>query len=278
MHLWRLISTCSLIAFFCFGCGDSQDGGGSMHNSRPDASSGDGSGGASGTGGEAGLDSEANDGSVDGSAAGEGDVAVDMAVDVAVDAGGPDGTVPEGGIDLCAPPAGNLFAHGTFEEGMSGEAPVGWEVRNPAQPGNCAGSGTPAEHLFLTAAPPGCGGNALAIDGRGEWDCYAIQRVSDYNSIEGGATYRISAVVRSEGNAANPAAWFTLGIQWLDGSDAFFDDVKNPKPNDPADNDYDWKVMSFDIVAPANARRILVWLSAHYPGRVDYDNVSVVKL
>ncbi|MBI3204361.1 MAG: hypothetical protein HYZ29_22685 [Myxococcales bacterium] len=39
-----------------------------------------------------------------------------------------------------------------------------------------------------------------------------------------------------------------------------------------------WKVIQWDVVAPQNAKRILVWLSAHYPGRADIDNVSVVNL
>jgi hypothetical protein len=130
----------------------------------------------------------------------------------------------------------------------------------------------------LTQPAPGCSGNALAVDARGQWDCYAIQRVSDYNTIEGGATYRISASARSSGNAVNPAAWFVIGAQWLDSNDQFFGDVKNDKTAAAADNDYDWKLLSFDVVAPANAKRILIWLSGHYPGRVDFDNVSVVKL
>jgi hypothetical protein len=158
------------------------------------------------------------------------------------------------------------------------DVPANWEIRNPAEPGTCAGSGTPAQHIFLSAPPTGCTGHALAIDARGQWDCIAIQRVSDYNSIVPGATYRISAVVRAQGNAINPAAYFVLGAQWLDSQDQFKDDLKNPKPATAADNDYDWKVLSYDVVAPTYARRILVWLSAHYPGRVDYDNVSVVKL
>lgn len=76
----------------------------------------------------------------------------------------------------------------------------------------------------------------------------------------------------------NPAAWFVMGAQWLDGSDVFFGDVKNEKTTSAADNDYDWKLLSFDVVAPQNAKRMLIWLSAHYPGRVDFDDVSVVKL
>jgi len=183
-----------------------------------------------------------------------------------------------GWTDLCAAPSGNLFAHGTFEEGMSGLAPSGWEVRAPGMPDTCKSSGQPSEHVFLTTGPTGCGGNALAVDARGQWDCYAVQRVSDYNSIEGGATYRISASVRASGNNVNPAAWFVLGVQWLDANDAFFGDEKNPKTATAAENDYDWKVLQWELTAPANAKRILVWLSAHYPGRADFDNVSVTKL
>jgi len=175
---------------------------------------------------------------------------------------------------LCAAPPKNLIAHGTFEEGMAGLAPKGWEVRNPARPGEC--SGAPSDHVFLTDAPTSCGGKALAIDSSGgAWDCYAVQIVSDYKTIVAGRTYRISATVRSKGNAVNPAAWFTIGAQWVDKGDAFFGDVKNPKTTEI---DYDWKVLSFDVVAPAGAERILIWLSGHYPARVDYDNVSVVEV
>lgn len=193
-------------------------------------------------------------------------------------AGAAGGTGGSGWADLCAAPAGNLFAHGTFEEGMSGLAPTGWEVRAPGMPDTCKSSGQPNEHVFLTPASSACGGNALGIDAKGQWDCYAVQRVSDYNSIEGGATYRISASARSTGNAVNSAAWFVMGVQWLDGSDAFFGDEKNPQPASASENDFDWKVLQWELVAPSNAKRILVWLSAHYPGRVDFDNVSVVKL
>jgi hypothetical protein len=183
-----------------------------------------------------------------------------------------------GWTDLCTAPPGNLIAHGTFEEGMNGLAPSGWEVRAPGMPDTCKSSGQPSEHVFLATGPTGCGGNALAVDAKGQWDCYAVQRVSDYNSIEGGATYRISASVRAVGNNVNPAAWFVLGVQWLDGNDAFFGDEKNPKTASAAENDYDWKVLQWELVAPANAKRILVWVSAHYPGRVDFDNISVSKL
>lgn len=192
--------------------------------------------------------------------------------------GGSGGSDSGVSYDVCTEPVGNLLAHGTFEEGMNGDAPTNWEVRDPSILSTCAQSGTAAQHLYLSPAPTGCTGNALTIDALGQWDCYAIQRVSDYGSIQGGATYRISAAVRAQGNAINPAAWFVLGVQWLDAQDQFFGDVKNPKTAAAADNDFDWKVLSFNVVAPSNATRILVWLSAHYPGRVDYDNVAVVKL
>lgn len=182
-------------------------------------------------------------------------------------------------IGLCDNPAGNLIAHGTFEEGMAGLAPTGWQVRDPAAPnGTCLMSGAPEAHVFLSPSAPSCGGSAVTVDALGQWDCYAIQQFSDYNTIQGGATYRISAVARSQGNAVNPAAYFILGAQWLDANDAVFGDVKNPKPATASLNDFDWQVVSFDTVAPASAKRAVIWLSAHYPGRVDYDNVSIVKI
>jgi hypothetical protein len=198
----------------------------------------------------------------------------------------PDEQAPDAQTFPCSPPPGNLLAHGTFEEGMQGLAPTGWEVRNPAMPeGACLASGSPEQHVFLSEAPPGCQGHALSIDARGEWDCYAIQRVSDYGSIQGGARYRVQALVRSQGNAPDgaycpecAAAWFVIGVQWLDANDSFFGDEKNIKPADPSQNDHDWSLVSFDLEPPPNATRILVWLTAHYPGRVDYDNVAVLPL
>ena len=184
-----------------------------------------------------------------------------------------DDTIP---VELCEPPEGNILAHGEFEEGMSGRAPTGWEVRNPEMPGSCPGS--PDSHVYIGDPPTGCTGHSLVVDAAGTWDCYAIQTVSDYNTIEGGRTYRISAAVRSQGNAVNPAAWFIIGVMWLDASDRFFGDEKNPATSSAGENDFDWKVLSFELSAPRDATRILVWLTAHYPGKVEYDNVAVVQL
>jgi hypothetical protein len=149
--------------------------------------------------------------------------------------------------DFCSPPEGNILEHGEFEEGMSGFAPAGWEVRNPSAPDACPGS--PDSHVYLGPPPEGCGGHSLTIDAGGTWDCYAVQTVSGYSTIEAGRTYRISAVVRSQGNAVNPAAWFILGAQWVDGGDGFFGDVKNPETAGAEDNDFDWKVLSITPAA-----------------------------
>lgn len=171
--------------------------------------------------------------------------------------------------DLCAAPSGSLI-DGTFEGGLDGMVPRGgWQVRDPGYAAGCGG-----DHLSMVAAPPGCPGQALLLDARGSWDCYAIQAFADYGTIEGGRTYRISAVVRSEAQD-NPAAWFVVGLQWLDGSDRVFGDEKNPRP---ADVNYDWTRIEWDLVAPADARRAVIWLSAHYPGRVTYDQVSIRAL
>jgi len=178
--------------------------------------------------------------------------------------------------DFCAPPEGNIISHSEFEEGMSGLAPVGWEVRNPGMPDSCPGS--PDSHVFIGSPPTGCTGHSLVIDAKGTWDCYAIQTVSGYFTIEAGHTYRISAVVKSTGNSVNPAAWFILGVQWVNSRDEFFGDEKNPRTSSAAENDFDWKILTFDLVAPPEATRILVWLTAHYPGKVEYDNISVVKI
>ncbi len=255
------LSWVSTLAVICALAPSCDTDGGVADNSV--AVGGSGATDASGSGAAAGAAAAAAGGS---SSAGSGGSAPDSGQD----------TAPA--VDLCSAPSGNFFGSGDFESGMDGNVPAGWELRDKGAPGNCAGSGTAAEHVFLTSPPPGCGGSALGMDSRGQWDCYAIQRVSDYNTIVGGKSYRISASVRSTGNAVNPAAWFIVGVQWLDANDGFFGDEKNPKTASAAANDFDWKQLSFDLVAPGNARRILVWLSAHYPGRVDIDNVSVQEL
>jgi hypothetical protein len=171
--------------------------------------------------------------------------------------------------DLCTAPSGSLI-DGSFEGGLDGMVPRGgWQLRDPGYAAGCPGG-----HLAMVPAPPGCSGQALLVDARGSWDCYAIQAFTDYGTIEGGRTYRVSAVVRSEAQD-NPAAWFVLGVQWLDGADRVFGDEKNPRP---ADVNYDWSRLEWDLVAPADARRAVVWLSAHYPGRVTYDQVSIRAL
>ncbi len=243
----RLVSVV-LTVVLC-ACGD-----GSVGSGRGDAGPADG-GGASDAGALADSGAAHDSGSLD--AAGAGDAGDDAGASA----------------DLCTPVAGSLV-DGTFESGMDGLAPAGWQVRDPGAPDRCTGSGAPSEHVYLTDAPPGCGGHALAIDARGEWDCYAVQFFTDYSTIEPGRTYRVSAVVRSE-RQDNPAAWFTVGVQWLNGSDGVFGDEKNPMT---AELDYDWKLLAFDLVAPADARRAVVWLTAHYPGLVAYDNVSIAPL
>ncbi|MDP3277971.1 MAG: hypothetical protein Q8Q09_22490 [Deltaproteobacteria bacterium] len=187
--------------------------------------------------------------------------------------------------DLCNAPPTNLLPRGAFEDGIAQEAPMGWEVRSRATLEACRRSGTPAEHLQAIGPAPGCTGRAIRLDARGQWDCYAVQSVTPYNSITPGRRYQITASVRSQNNAPRgavcpecSAAWFVLGLQWLDGSDRFFGDEKNPRPALASDHDYGWRVLSWELVAPANARRALLWLTAHFPGQFDVDNVSIRAL
>lgn len=174
----------------------------------------------------------------------------------------------DAGVTTCGPLAGSLI-DGTFEAGLTGTAPPGWQVRDPGVASSC-----PADTLSIVPGDPACGTSALLVDARGRWDCYAIQTFTDYGTIEPGRTYRVHARVRSEAQD-NPAAWFVVGLQWLDGSDAVFGDEKNPRPSDV---NYDWTVIEWDLVAPAGARRAVIWLSAHYPGRVTYDDVSIAPV
>lgn len=179
------------------------------------------------------------------------------------------GVRTDGGVDLCAWPAASLI-DGRFDDGLDGLTPPGWQVRDPDAPGRC---GDPREHVYAIDAPPGCGGRALAVDARGEWDCYAIQAFTDYDTIRGGRTYRLRATVRSIGRE-NPGGWFFLGLSWLDGDDRVFGDERNPRV-EPLD--FDWRRVELDVVAPPEARRAVVWLTAHYDGRVDFDSVALVE-
>lgn len=190
----------------------------------------------------------------------------------AADAGAPDAAA----ASLCVP-GSNLIPAGALDDGMVGEAPAGWEVRAPGQPAACAGSAPASGHVYASSPAPGCSGGAITIDANGAWDCYAVQKVSDYNSIEGGARYRIRTVARASGNLDWDTAYFVLGVQWLDASDAFFGDEKNPRPVPATATNFDWKVIEWELVAPADARRILVWMTGHYPGKVEYDHVAVVR-
>lgn len=201
------------------------------------------------------LDAGATDAAADGDA-GTTDAAA--GTDAGGDAGGP---------DLCGPTAGSLI-DGSFDDGLDGLTPPTWQVRDPAAPGRC---GDPAGHVYSVDPPLGCPGRAIAIDAHGDWDCYAIQVYTDYDTIEGGRTYLVSAVARSVGRE-NPGGWFFLGLQWLDGSDRVFGDERNPML-EPLD--FEWRRVTFDVVAPAEARRAVVWLTAHYDGRMDFDDVAI---
>lgn len=189
-------------------------------------------------------------------------------VHVALDMGGVDAGTD---VDLCSRAEGSLV-DGRFDDALAGLAPPGWQVRDPDAPARCGGD--PASHVYLTDPPPGCSGRALAIDARGQWDCYAIQAFTDYSTIFGGRTYRVRAAVRSAGQD-NPGAWFFLGVQWLDANDQVFGNEQNPRM-EPLN--FEWRAFEWDLVAPADARRAVVWLTAHYPGRVDFDSLSMTEL
>ena len=173
-------------------------------------------------------------------------------------------TLPDAGPVPCGSPPGDLI-DGRFEDGLAGDVPPTWQIRSPSTAAACGGG-----HLAIVAGEPRCGGSALAIDAMGSWDCTAIQSFTDYSTVTPGRTYRISAHVRAE-RQDNPAAWFVIGLQWLDASDAVFGDEKNPRL---VDVNYDFTDLSWDLVAPPNAHRAVIWLSGHYPGRVTYDDVS----
>ncbi len=197
------------------------------------------------------------------------DAAVDLGardLGEGVDAATDDAGVDLGAADVCAAAAGSLVP-GELDS-LDGLVPPGWQVRDPGAPDRC---GDPSEHVYVTDGP--CG-SAIAIDARGEWDCYAIQAFTDYSTIEPGATYRLSFAARSEGQD-NPAGWWMIGVQWLDGADGVFGNEQNPAQS-PLD--FEWTRIDWDLVAPANARRAVVWLTAHYPGRVDFDALSFTRI
>ena len=132
---------------------------------------------------------------------------------------------------------------------------LGW---SPGSPARAQGSLPPENFTIAFIGDQGLGSNAEAV----------LQLIGDEGA---------DAVVHSGDFDLqdNPAAWFVIGLQWLDASDGMFGDEKNPEgPN----VNYDWMRMEFDLVAPLNARRAVVWLTGHYPGRVTFDKVSIAPI
>jgi len=82
--------------------------------------------------------------------------------------------------------------------------------------------------------------------------------------------------VRSEGND-NPASWYVIGIWWMhdDVRVSGESEVKNPEQETTI---YDWRLIEFEAVAPVDANRAAVFLTAHYHGIVWYDDIVLCAL
>ena len=101
-----------------------------------------------------------------------------------------------------------------------------------------------------------------------------VRQVSAYNSITPGKTYRVSAWVRTQ-NVGNPAGWYVFGIWWFNGADAYLSDVKMPQQETL---NYDWREISYTVVAPAGAARVVAVLTRHTDGDAWYDDVSISEI
>jgi hypothetical protein len=164
----------------------------------------------------------------------------------------------------------NLILNPGFEEGPSPTylgAGLHWET-NDALPH--------PEVDVLTTTTRHSGSYAQWLKANSSWDLGMLRQVSAYNSVTAGKTYRVSAWIRTA-NVQNLAGWYVFGV-WF-----FHDDVR--VPGDQSESkmppqetlNYDWREITWTVVAPAGANRIAAVLTRHTDGDAWYDDVSVTE-
>lgn len=160
----------------------------------------------------------------------------------------------------------NLIRGGGFELGEGDYPGVGryWET-NDAQPH--------PEVDFLDAGIKHSGHYSQHLAANPVWDLGMTRQITDYGSVVPGRTYRLQAWVRTA-NVQNPAGWYVLGLWWFE-NDTWLGDVKMERPET---NNYDWRLITIEAVAPPRANRLGAILTRHTDGDAWYDDVRAVEV
>jgi hypothetical protein len=161
----------------------------------------------------------------------------------------------------------NLIRNPGFEEGVSPTYPgVGryWET-NDAQPH--------PDVDVLTTTTRHTGSCSQWLKANPAWDLGMVRQFTAYNSITPGKTYRISAWIKTA-NVRNPAGWYVFGA-WVFNNDTYLGDSKMPQQETL---NYDWREISWTVVAPTGVNRMAVVLTRHTDGDAWYDDVSVTEV
>ncbi len=161
----------------------------------------------------------------------------------------------------------NLIRNPGFEEGPSPTYPgvgVYWET-NDAEPH--------PDIDVLTTSTRHSGSYSQWLKANSAWDLGMVRQVSPYNSITPGKTYRVSAWIKTA-NVYNPNGWYVFGIRWMD------DDAPGPVVMMPRQEtlNYDWRQITWTVVAPVGVNRISVLLTRHTDGDAWYDDISVSEV
>jgi hypothetical protein len=102
----------------------------------------------------------------------------------------------------------------------------------------------------------------------------AIAQGTQPGSVTPGKNYRLSAWVKIEG-VTDKWEWFRLGIYWLDKDGKFLSETRQDSETGKSDiGNHDWKRLTVDATAPANASIAKIYLHHHFThGTVWYDDV-----
>ncbi len=161
----------------------------------------------------------------------------------------------------------NLIQKGDFEQGASPTYPgVGlhWETNDAAA------------HPEIEALSASSHGGAYSqwLKAHPTWDLGAVRQVSGYNSVTAGRTYHVQAWIKTA-NVQNPAGWYVFGLWWFNGNERIAGSESESKMPRQETNNYSWRAVSWEVVAPAGANRVAAFLSRHTDGDAWYDDIFI---
>lgn len=161
----------------------------------------------------------------------------------------------------------NLIQNGDFERGASPVYPgVGlfWETNDAA----------PHPEVDALTTDAYSGACAQRLKAHSTWDLGALRQVSAYGSVIPGRTYHAQAWIRTA-NVQNPAGWYVFGLWWFNGDQRVPGAEGESKMPRQETNNYGWRAISWQVVAPPGANRVAAFLSRHTDGDAWYDEVFI---